>query len=83
MSKQLSSEALGRILFGFISRCTDGNLEAILVDAKACTYAGANLGTMAQVRAQQQLELSVHKAVAGMIENDRDLIRYLIERETD
>ena len=68
------------ILYAYLSRLTLADLRKILASAEKCQVAQLNNGTSTQLRYQSEMQLSVRKAIEGMIEHDIELIEKITER---
>lgn len=68
------------ILYAYLARLTLADLRKILASAEKCQVAQLNNGTSTQLRYQSEMQLSVRKAIEGMIENDIELIEKIMER---
>ena len=71
-----------KILMAYISRLTLADMRDLLACREACTYAGMNLGSRAQIDAHAALYASVCRAIGNMVSHDKELIATIIERET-
>ena len=76
---EVSSDiAHGRILQAYLARISDADLAAVLAARKECTYAGAQLGTSAQLAAHEKEAAACQRAVDGMLAHDRENIARII-----
>lgn len=66
------------ILNAYISRLTLGDLDNLLKQSRACTYAAMNLGNSSQIEAQAGLYAAVCTAVDNLIRHDQEIISKIV-----
>jgi hypothetical protein len=72
-----------RILYAYLSRLTNDELETILAIKKDWLHASMNLGTLHQLQCQHDLGNAIHDAMENMLVSDIEIISRVITEEID
>lgn len=80
MTSNLGSGAHARILYAYLSRLSVADINQIASDAMDWHHASLNLGMGSQIKAQEEMMLSVNSAVGRMIDHDKGLVEETIRR---
>lgn len=76
---KISDEQHARILSAYLNRLTRSDLEAVCAAQYEAHQASLLYGTGSQIKAQQEADQAISKAVSHMIAHDKWLVQDVIE----